>query len=77
MKGRRASTLIRLIDDVTEQLNVQQKPGLLGTVDYSQAFDKISKDYMLCVFEKNWFWSRLFTMGPCTDVQYKKLCELL
>ena len=52
IKGRRVSTLLRLIDVVTEQLNVQQKPWLLVTVDYSQAFDRISKDYMLCVFEK-------------------------
>ena len=52
IKGRRVSTLLRLIDDVTEQLNAQQKPGLLPTVGYSQAFDRISKDYMLCAFEK-------------------------
>ena len=52
IKGRRVSTLLRLIDDVTEQLNVRHKPGLLLTVDYSQAFDRISKNYMLCVFEK-------------------------
>ena len=44
IKGRRVSTLILLIDDVTEQLTVQQKPGLLFTVHYSQAFDRISKD---------------------------------
>ena len=77
IKVRRASTLLRLIDDVIEQLNVQQKPGLLLTVDYSQAFDRISK-IICCVFlrrKKKWFWSRHFTMAPCTDVQYKKLCE--
>ena len=51
-KGRRVSTLLRLIDDVTQQLNVQQKPGLLFTVDYSEAFDRILEDYMLCVFGK-------------------------
>ena len=51
IKGRRVSALLRLIDDVTEQLNVQQKPGLLVTVDYSQAFDRISNDYKLRVFE--------------------------
>ena len=48
IKGRRVSTLLCLIDDVTEQLNVQQKPGLLLMVDYSQAFDRNSKDYRLC-----------------------------
>ena len=57
------------------------KHGLLLTVDYSQAFDRTSKDHILCVFEnrktRKRFWSRLFTMGPCTDVRYKKLGELL
>ena len=33
---------MRLIDDVTDQLNVRQKPGLLLTIDYCQAFDRIS-----------------------------------
>ena len=51
IKCRRVSALLRLIDVVTEQLNVQQKAGLLVTVDYSQAFDIISNDYMLRVFE--------------------------
>ena len=42
IKGRRVSMLLRLIDDVTDQLNVRQKPGLLLTTDYCQAFDRIS-----------------------------------
>ena len=46
IKGRRVSMLLRLIDDVTDQLNVRQKPGLLLTIDYCQAFDRISKDFM-------------------------------
>ena len=49
--SRVSAFLLRLIDVVTEQLNVQQKAGLLVTVDYSQAFDRISNDYMLRVFE--------------------------
>ena len=50
INGRRVSTLLRLIDVVTEQLTVQQKPGLLVTVDYFHYFDRISKDYMLLFF---------------------------
>ena len=46
IKGRRVSTLLRLIDDVTDQLNVRQTPGLLLTIDYCQAFDRIAKDFM-------------------------------
>ena len=52
IKGRRVSTLLRLIDDVTEQLNVRQRPGLLLTIDYCQAFDRISKDFMVQTFKK-------------------------
>ena len=51
------STLLRLIDDVTDQLNVRQKPGLLLTIDYCQAFDRISKDFMVQTFKK-------FGFGP-------------
>ena len=43
-KGRRVSMLLRLIDDATDQLNIRQKPGVLLTIDYCQAFDRISKD---------------------------------
>ena len=39
------SMLLRLIDDVTDQLYVRQKPGLSLTIDYCQAFDRISKDF--------------------------------
>ena len=60
IKSRRVSRLICLINDVTE-LTVQQKPGLLLTVHYSQAFefDIIFKDCEVCLWKK-WFWSRLF-----------------
>ena len=39
--------LLRLIDDVTDQLNVRPKPGILLTIDYCQAFDRISNDFMI------------------------------
>ena len=57
IKGRRVSTLLRLIDDVTDQLNVRQRPGLLLTIDYHQAFDRISKDFMVQTFKR-------FGFGP-------------
>ena len=34
VKGRRVSTLLRLIDDETGQLTVRQKLGLMLTIDY-------------------------------------------
>ena len=66
--------LLRLIDDVTDQLNVRQKPGLLLTVGYCQAFDRISKDFMIQTFKKFGFgpdfvkWVLVFlwqTQKPC------------
>ena len=51
------STLLRLIDDVTEQLSVRQTLGLLLTIDYCPAFDRISKDFMVQTFKR-------FGFGP-------------
>ena len=44
---------LRLIDDATDQLNVRQKPGFLLTIDYCEAFDRISKHFILTL--KNGF----------------------
>ena len=63
IKGRRVSMLLRLIDDVTDQLNVRQKPELLLTVDYCQAFDRISKEFMIYTLTKNWIWTWFCEMG--------------
>ena len=51
MKGRQVSTLLRLIDDVTDYLKQNDSPGLLVTIDYFHAFDCILKDYMLQTFK--------------------------
>ena len=56
-KARRASTVLRLIDDVTGQLSVEEEPGLLVAIDYSQTFDHILNDFMLKVSGK-------FGFGP-------------
>mgnify|MGYP006382704335 FL=1 len=76
IKGRSVSTLLRLIDDVSDHLNEQNKPGLLVTVDYTQAFDSISKDFMLCAFEKFGFgpdflqWVRILMSDAESCIQY-------
>ena len=57
IKGRRVSMLLRQSDDVTDQLNVRQKPGLLLMIDYCQAFDRISKDFMIHTL-------KIFGLGP-------------
>ena len=52
IRGRQVSSLLRLIDDIIEQTDVMQKHGLLFAVDLSQAFDSISKPYILIAFKK-------------------------
>ena len=55
------SMLLRLIDNVTDQLNVRQKPGLLLATDYCPAFDRISKDFMIQTL-------KTFGFGPDLDL---------
>ena len=52
MRGRQISSLLRLIDDVIEQSDIQKKPGLIATIDMFHAFDCISKEFMLKTFKK-------------------------
>lgn len=51
LKGRNISTVIRTIDDVINYLNVTGKAGYLLALDYSKAFDSISKEYLIEVFK--------------------------
>ena len=52
IRGRRVSSLLRLVDDVIEKLNTTNKPGLLVTLDFFHAFDCISKDFIFLAFSK-------------------------
>ena len=52
IKGRSVSLLLRLIDNVIDQLNVSHKPSFLITVDNFHAFDRVSKHFVLKAFEK-------------------------
>ncbi len=52
IKGRKVSSLLRLVDDVIEMLNRTNKPGLIVTIDFFHAFDCISKDLILATFKK-------------------------
>ena len=51
IKGQSVSSLLQLIDNVIDQLNISQKLGLLITADYFHATDCISKDFMLKALE--------------------------
>ena len=52
IKGRKVSSLLRLVDDVIDMLNRSNKPGLLVTIDFFHAYDCLSKDLILATFEK-------------------------
>ena len=51
IRGRRLLTLLRLVDDIIDQQNVLNEPGLLVTMDYFHAFGCISKEVMVTAFE--------------------------
>ena len=52
IKGRRVWTLLSLIDDIMDQQNILNKPGLLVKIDYFHFFDCISKELMITASEK-------------------------
>jgi hypothetical protein len=52
IKGRNFATTIRTIDDVIEHFRLNEKPGILLTLDFQRAYDSISKEYMLSAFKK-------------------------
>ena len=49
---RDVSDNLRLIDDVIEYLKIKNKPGLLLAIDFSKAFDSISRKFMLNSFKR-------------------------
>ena len=51
IKGLRVSSLLRLIDDITDKQNVWNGPGLLVTIDYLHAFNCISEEFMVTAFQ--------------------------
>ena len=57
IKGRSISTNHRIIDDVIDYLRLKNKPGVLLALDFSKAFDRISKKFMITAFNR-------FGFGP-------------
>ena len=66
LKGRNIATVIRTIDDTINYLNKTGKAGYLLALDYSKAFDSISKTFLNHAFE-------LFGFGP----EFRKWTEVL
>jgi exonuclease III len=50
MKGRNIGTILRLIDDTINYMDFNDLPGMILAVDYTKAFDTISKDFVIDVF---------------------------
>ena len=57
IKGRNISDNLKVIDDIIEYLKFRDKPGLLLAIDFSKAFDSISRKFMITAFRK-------FGFGP-------------
>ena len=57
VKGRNISTNLRIIDDVIDHLRIKNRTGVLLALDFSKAFDRISKKFMITAFER-------FGFGP-------------
>lgn len=76
IKGRKVATLLRTIDDVTDVINKENRPGILLTIDMFHAFDCISKEYMLEVFKTFGFgdtfthWVSVLMSGSMSVVNY-------
>lgn len=47
MKGRNIATILRLMDDTIQHLNKENAPGILVGIDFTKAFDTISKSFIL------------------------------
>ena len=52
IKSRSPSCVLRTLDDIVEYTNTNNIPGALLSLDYSKAFDTISKEFMIFCFKK-------------------------
>ena len=51
IRGRNITTILRLIDDVIEYVEVNNQTGAILALDYKKAFDSISKEYLIECFK--------------------------
>ena len=76
LKGRNAASVVRTIDDVVNYLNVTGKSGYLLAIDYSKAFDTISRDYLTQSFKTFGFgegfqkWVKVLFEGSETSINH-------
>ena len=76
LKGRNAATVLRSIDDTINYINKTGKPGYLLAVDYSKAFDSISRSFLLHAFQIFGFganfqkWVSIITNGNISSINH-------
>lgn len=76
IKGRKVSNIIRLIDDTIEHIDKNNSSGIILALDYSRAFDSISKEYMIWTFKKFGFgpnfinWIEVLTKNTESSINY-------
>ena len=76
IKGRNVSANLRLIDDVIEYSRIKKQSGILLALDFSKAFDSISKEFMIIALKKFGFgkdfirWTRVLMTNTRSRIGY-------
>ena len=76
IKGRHSGIVIRAIDDIIEYTNFNNMTGAMLALDYTKAFDSLSKEFMYTSFEKFGFgsifikWIHILNTNTVSCVNY-------
>ena len=76
IKGRNISTVIRLIDDVLEYMDIRNDTGALVALDFRKAFDTVNKAYLINAFHKFGFgpqfihWIKTLTYDTSSSINH-------
>ena len=78
IKGRNIGTIIRTTDDLINYVNSKQLPGLLVAIDFTKAFNTVSKKAYSRQSQAIRIWARLYSLGPYVnnasrELQYSSL----
>ena len=74
VKGRNIASYLRLFDDMTKCLNQANKPGSLIALDFSKAFDTLSKPCVLDALEMFKFGPKFQNLVTAVMKNTQKLC---
>ena len=76
IKGRKVSTLLKLIDDTMDYLNTSNLPGILFAVDYLWALNSVFKDFINWEFQRFGLgksfcrWVKVLTANTESSINY-------